>query len=471
MREIIRLQNISANHPQFGYLNRYNLSVYEGESIYLLGLHGSGKRTLKEIIASRIPIERGVIYINEKRIDEYNQHVAVEQGIAIIDSERRLFDGLSISENIVLAMSSDKNLLSYYNKERLKKEAEEILSILKWKKDVITLVRDLNSFERMALCLAKATKANSQLIVLDCMIAQFSYTEEIKFLDMITILKKRGISFLIINDKCNSLMDGSDKIEIMRRGRDVKTIYADEMSKSDVTDFITGDLKEYAFSNKQIVNKKKQGTIKALFEMKPDIRISVAKYLEKCIEETSIFDEKIALPRDGEMANCKRTLAIVPMESTNMLLSNLSIGDNIAMVRYRRLSNGFGIVTNGILNYLEREFCEKCGIKKRPGKISELTYIERKILSIHRWAVANVRVIILEEPFVNLDMLNIKLLKTYMENLKSSGISVVLFCSNPDELADICSEVILLENGKMLKKYTDKSIGKIRDDISIAIKK
>lgn len=471
MKEIIRLQNVTASHPQYGYISKYNLSINKGELIYLLGLHGSGKRALKELIAARIPLENGSIYINEKLVHGYDQQQATGHGITIIDSERGLFDSLSISENIVLAMSSDINLLSYYNKERLKREAEVILTILEWEADVATPVRELSAFERMALCLAKAIKANSQLIIVDCMVAQLSYTEELKFLEMMKTLKKRGLSFLTINDKCNSFMEQSDKIEIIKKGQDVKTIYADEISRTDITDFIAGNIKEYELSNKQETTMHKKGTIRALLEMEPALHVSVAKYLKKICSEISLFDENINLPGEDELANHKKTLAIIPMESANMLLPNLSIGDNIAMVRYKRLSNGFRIVTKGILRYLEREFCEKCHIENPPEKVIGLTYLERKMLSIHRWAAANIKVVILEEPFVNLDLLNIKLFKIYIRNLQNLGISIVILCSNPDELAEICSEVILLENGKMIKKYTDTEIKDIKDDISVMIKK
>lgn len=116
---ILEVREIHTYYGQSHILQGVSLEVEKGEIVTLLGRNGAGKSTtLKSILGLVAPRSGEVTFLGE-RISGLPPHLVCQRGISFVPEERRIIPGLSVYENLKLAMLK--------NKERSKAKEKEIL--------------------------------------------------------------------------------------------------------------------------------------------------------------------------------------------------------------------------------------------------------------------------------------------------------------------------------------------------------
>lgn len=72
-------------------------------------------------------------------------------------------------------------------------------------------------------------------------------------------------------------------------------------------------------------------------------------------------------------------------------------------------------------------------------------------LGIASAIIGNPRIILLDEPFNALDVAGVEKIRNLIKQLKENGTLIVLACHNHEELYDLSDEILVLDNGKILK--------------------
>lgn len=83
-------------------LEGISFRVNEGEIVTLIGANGAGKTTSLRTISGLLPLTRGAISFEGRRIDRMNPEDIVRLGIAHSPEGRRVFPGMSVAENLEL---------------------------------------------------------------------------------------------------------------------------------------------------------------------------------------------------------------------------------------------------------------------------------------------------------------------------------------------------------------------------------
>lgn len=116
---ILEVRQIHTYYGQSHILQGVSLEVKKGEIVTLLGRNGAGKSTtLKSILGLVAPRSGEITFLGEK-IHGLPPHLVCQKGISYVPEERRIIPGLSVFENLKLAMLK--------NKERSKAKEKEIL--------------------------------------------------------------------------------------------------------------------------------------------------------------------------------------------------------------------------------------------------------------------------------------------------------------------------------------------------------
>lgn len=120
-------------------------------------------------------------------------------------------------------------------------------------------------------------------------------------------------------------------------------------------------------------------------------------------------------------------VALVPRESANLLVENLSIEDNVILTIPDRVERGrWGNIPSRLSQAAASGFYRATGIdagKRRPG---ELTLVERKILSIYRWEQRKPGLMVLAIPHYGMDRLEGAQLDWYLLHLVDRGIRLLI---------------------------------------------
>ena len=103
---VIRLIKYEAIGMQYGQnviLKNINLTINDGELFVLVGPSGSGKTTLLRMINRLIATTTGNVYLNEKRVKDYDlRELRLHMGYVLQDSS--LFPNLTVGENIAIQL-------------------------------------------------------------------------------------------------------------------------------------------------------------------------------------------------------------------------------------------------------------------------------------------------------------------------------------------------------------------------------
>lgn len=99
---MLELKRVSTGYEAVDVIHDIDLSIGDGEIVALVGANGAGKSTLVKAVSGIIPVRRGEITLDGKRIDTESPRARVLLGIAQVPEGRQVFGGLTVRENLQL---------------------------------------------------------------------------------------------------------------------------------------------------------------------------------------------------------------------------------------------------------------------------------------------------------------------------------------------------------------------------------
>src|SRR5262245_2827609 len=162
MAATLDVERVVASAGDAVILHEVSLAVRPGELVALLGPNGAGKTTLLRAIAALLPIRAGRIRLGSTRLDGLRPHQVAGLGVAALPEGRRLFDGLSVGENLTMG--------AYLSRARRQEPAarvlvERLLPALADRRDAA--VGRLSAGEQQMVALGRALMASARCLLLD----------------------------------------------------------------------------------------------------------------------------------------------------------------------------------------------------------------------------------------------------------------------------------------------------------------
>jgi branched-chain amino acid transport system ATP-binding protein len=100
---LLRVEELDARHGLLQAVRQVSFEVAEGETLALVGANGAGKTTLLRTIAGGHRPAGGRIVFDGEDITRLPAHRRVERGVALVPEGRRLFPGMTVRENLLVA--------------------------------------------------------------------------------------------------------------------------------------------------------------------------------------------------------------------------------------------------------------------------------------------------------------------------------------------------------------------------------
>ena len=101
---LLQVRNIETFYGPVMAIRGISLDVHEGKIVSILGGNGAGKTTLFHLITGVIPITRGKVTLYDQDVTNWPTHKRVELGLARTFQITSLFSGLSVYDNVLLAV-------------------------------------------------------------------------------------------------------------------------------------------------------------------------------------------------------------------------------------------------------------------------------------------------------------------------------------------------------------------------------
>ena len=186
------------------------LEIKQGEVVALLGRNGMGKSTTIRSICGLISNYKGEIKFKNISIINQPSYKIAQLGIGLVPEGRRAFTNLTVLENLTAtAVEGEWNLDKVFHLfPKLAERKHQNASTL-------------SGGEQQMLVIGRALMTNPSLLILDEATEGLSPTIRSEIWKVITILKSKGISILIIDKSLKQLQDLADKFYILEKGKTV----------------------------------------------------------------------------------------------------------------------------------------------------------------------------------------------------------------------------------------------------------
>jgi lipopolysaccharide export system ATP-binding protein len=192
-----------------------SMEVSNGEVVGLLGPNGAGKTTSFYMIAGLIPIEHGSIYLGDEDISQLSMHHRAQRGLSYLAQEPSVFRKLSVHDNILAILETNKELSNNQREEICDKLLQDFgLGHLRE-----NIAMGLSGGERRRLEIARALAVNPKFILLD---EPFAGVDPISVVDIQKIIKalaNRGIGILITDHNVRETLGICDRAYIINEGK------------------------------------------------------------------------------------------------------------------------------------------------------------------------------------------------------------------------------------------------------------
>ena len=223
-RPIVEMRNITKTFGSTRALRGVDFTVMHGEVHALLGRNGAGKSTLVSALSGFTPADSGAIRIADTSFEANGQNYAaiIHDDIAHVQQTPRLFDLLTVAENLFIENPIVRNKYGVVSHARMLARATELLN--EWNIDIRpnSLAGELDAGTRQLLEIIKALSRGVPVMILDEPTAALSNAEKRVLFEHVRTLKSSGVSFVYISHHLDEIFEVADTVTILRDGQVVK---------------------------------------------------------------------------------------------------------------------------------------------------------------------------------------------------------------------------------------------------------
>jgi branched-chain amino acid transport system ATP-binding protein len=159
---VLRLEDVHVGYGEIPALKGVALQVQTGEIVALLGNNGAGKTTTLRTISGLLVPTRGALTLDDASLAGVPPHAIVRRGIAHVPEGRRIFNRLTVRENLMMGAFTRTDTAS------IEADLEKVLALFPRLEERITQVAGtLSGGEQQMLAIGRALMARPRLLLLD----------------------------------------------------------------------------------------------------------------------------------------------------------------------------------------------------------------------------------------------------------------------------------------------------------------
>lgn len=482
--KFLEISNVSKTFPGVKALDHVKFDIYPGEVHALVGENGAGKSTLIKILTGIQPPDDGaVIKINGQVTTLDGPMDAIKKGISAIYQDFSLFGNLTVAENIGINEIIEKNQ-HILNWKDINNRAEEALDFLKADIKPTDIVGKLSVAKQQMVAIASAVAQNAKMIIMDEPTSALSLKEVQRLYEIIDDLKAKNIAIMFVGHKMEELFHVADRFTVFRDGKFVNTVYAKEVTESDLVAMMVGrkmELNKYTGNGKtgevvfRVEHLSKKGNFKDIsFEVRSGEILGVSGLVGAGRSETAqaifglssidsgkIFLEGKEISIKSPSEAMKYGIAYIPeSRQTQGLVLRKTVRENILLPQLKKYSNRLGILDRKTMEKAANSWIDMLDVRPNdPNNLAmQLSGGNQQKVVLAKWIATKAKVLFVDEPTNGVDIGAKDEIHKILRDLANQGTAVVMISSELPEILAVSDRVMVMRRGRVAGFVDNKDL-------------
>ncbi|NBI91258.1 sugar ABC transporter ATP-binding protein [Lachnospiraceae bacterium] len=454
-------------------LDYCHFCVYEREILGIAGLDGSGIEALAGVLEGRVSIDDGSITMHKKELELSSKAAMMRQGVFGISRHSSLIPQLSVMENIcVVKPFTWKDFL--ISRKKMERQVMRLFDYYGMNIPLRTPVYQLTQLERDMAEICKAALYGAKVLVLHEVSEGYTNREWNELKGLLMRICQEGASVIFIHSDLKKVLKIADRIQVIAHGF-IRTEFMAEEYTDDMWKVLYQSEQFYFMHKALKKEKKKTGegqrpmlTVegmcmcglkeKTVLEFPKGMAVGIVAADGKASEFAQIIGKKkkgqgkfyyAGKTFDGyswRKSNLREIIYVSSLFWKKNCFYNLTIGENIILRDYRRLSKGLWL-DKKMLRFAVKEYCRMFHLDEDIMKLKPQDVGEELLKEIF-WVglvAAHPKLLIMEEPFYALDEVGYLYMHKYVNILKEKNCSVIVCGRNQGEIEQFCDKTYILD--------------------------
>lgn len=247
--ELIEFKNIVKVYPpKVMALDHVTASFRQGEIHAIVGENGAGKSTLMKVLYGLVPRDAGEILLRGQPVHFNSPGEAIEAGIGMVHQEFVLIPEYSVWENVVLGLEPT-GAFGRLDATTAQRQVQGRIDQYDLNLEVDALVGDISIAARQKVEILKLLYREVSILILDEPTAVLTPQEVPSLFDELRHLRESGRTILFISHRLDEVLELSDRITVMRKGRVIDTVSAIGTTKEKLAQLMVG--REVVFTTRR----------------------------------------------------------------------------------------------------------------------------------------------------------------------------------------------------------------------------
>jgi len=223
---VLKVESIDVAYGEIRALKGVGLEVGRGEIVTILGNNGAGKTTTLKTISGLLHPTRGAIMLEDESLLAVPPHAIVSRGIAHVPEGRRIFNRLTVRENLMMGayLRSDAGVGT---------DLERVFGLFPRLAERLTQVAGtLSGGEQQMLAIGRALMANPRLLLLDEPSMGLAPVLVEQIFDTISDINRQGMTILLVEQNAAMALSIAHRGYVLETGSIALAGTAAELSEN-----------------------------------------------------------------------------------------------------------------------------------------------------------------------------------------------------------------------------------------------
>lgn len=482
---VVALRRITKVFPGVVALDRVDLTIHKNEVVGLVGENGAGKSVLMKIMIGLEQPDEGTIILRGKQTTLRDPADSIKNGIGMVFQDGSLVPNLSVMQNLYLCHEAEFRKVGILSVKAMRDGARELLNQLKLQIDVDSPVAEIRPAERQMveiarlLWLSRKYGQENPLLILDEPTTVLADAERNRLFSILKDIKKQ-VSVILISHRLQEILENSDRIVVLKDGKNVTEIAASEAKLSNIEQLMVGHAftadrfqedEQVTPGEREILRVEnlskagffeplnftvREGEIVGLVGLVGSGKESICRCitgLEKA-DTGSVFLDERKLPSGSPRGAVKAGIGHIPIDRRSEGLAlMMSVAANVNLLVLNRLKTA-GFLSPAREKKNANHWVSECQIKTPSiGTLcTNLSGGNQQKTVISKWLSSQVRLLILDHPTRGVDVGAKDEIYRLIRKLGKEGIGMLIMCDTLEEDIGLASRMLVMKDGRLVKE-------------------